>query len=101
MEDKWPSVRNPPTNSELELFTRELTWDTRRTLSKVYAPMWMGGMGFVLACATNWFNRKPMLSGRLLRINLNFLPIYHFFVIMVDFTRNPKAYCFHCDWNTA
>nr|CAH0101704.1 unnamed protein product [Daphnia galeata] len=31
-------MENPSTYSDLELFTRELTWDTRTTISKLYSP---------------------------------------------------------------
>ena len=87
-------MENPSTYSDLELFTRELTWDTRTTISKLYSPSFFGALGFGLvtiipfitiiqkilifyfmylcilfiysiALATNYFQRRPIMSGNL------------------------------------
>lgn len=56
-------MENRSVNSDLELFTRPLEWDTRTTISKIYSPVLFGGFGFCLAVLTNYFQRRPMLSG--------------------------------------
>ena len=58
-------MENPSTYSDLELFTRELTWDTRTTISKLYSPSFFGALGFGIALATNYFQRRPIMSGNL------------------------------------
>lgn len=56
-------MENPSTHSDLELFTRELRWDTRTTISKLYSPVFFGAFGFGVAVLTNYFQRKPIFSG--------------------------------------
>ncbi|EFX69421.1 hypothetical protein DAPPUDRAFT_329128 [Daphnia pulex] len=56
-------MENPSTHSDLELFTRELTWDTRTTINRLFSPTFFGAMGFGMALAMNYFQRRPMMSG--------------------------------------
>lgn len=56
-------LENPSTKSALELFTREITWDSRPTLSKFYSPAIFAVFGFAFASGINFFQRKPVLSG--------------------------------------
>jgi len=56
-------IENPSTSSDLELFTREITWDSRPTLSKFWSPAIFATLGFALAGGMNYFQRKPFLSG--------------------------------------
>lgn len=51
------------TKSDLELFTREITWDTTPTLSKFYSPIAFGAIGFGVAFAANLYSRRPLSSG--------------------------------------
>ncbi|KAI9555966.1 hypothetical protein GHT06_018523 [Daphnia sinensis] len=56
-------MENPSTHSDLELFTRNLTWDSRTTISKLYSPTFFGGLGFATAIIMNYFQRRPIMSG--------------------------------------
>jgi len=56
-------LENPSTKSDLELFTRELAWDPRPTISKFYSPAIFATFGMAFACGINFFQRKPFLSG--------------------------------------
>lgn len=56
-------MENPSTHSDLELFTRPLTWDTQPTISKIYTPFVFGGIGFGIAILANFLQRKPVMSG--------------------------------------
>lgn len=56
-------LENSSTKSDLELFTREITWDTRPTISKFYSPAIFATLGFAFAAGINYFQRKPFLSG--------------------------------------
>ena len=56
-------MEEKPTTSDLELFTREITWDTKPTLSKFYSPLAFGAIGFGIALATNFYARRPLISG--------------------------------------
>lgn len=58
-------MENPTTHSDLELFTRTLNWDTRSTISKIYAPAVFGAFGFGIALVSNFFQRKPLMSGKI------------------------------------
>ena len=59
-------VEKSSTTSDLELFTREINWDTRPTLSKIFTPAFFGGFGFSLAIFHNLLQRRPVLSGKFL-----------------------------------
>lgn len=50
--------------SDLELFTRNLTWDSRTTISKLYSPTFFGALGFGVAVILNYFQRRPIMSGK-------------------------------------
>merc|ERR1711946_50786 len=54
---------NSSTSSDLELFTREINWDTRPTISKTFVPSFFSGFGFSLALFYNLLQRRPVLSG--------------------------------------
>jgi|ERR1711911_165108 len=56
-------AEQPTHNSDLELFTREITWDTRPTISKLWSPLAFGILGFSLAAGANFFARRPVMSG--------------------------------------
>ena len=54
------------TTSDLELFTREINWDTRPTLNKFFMPAFFAGLGFSVALLHNMLQRRPVLSGKFL-----------------------------------
>lgn len=54
------------TKSDLELFTREITWDNKPTLSKFYSPIAFAAVGFGVALAMNFYGRRPLFSGEFL-----------------------------------
>lgn len=56
-------MENSSTHSDLELFTRTLNWDTRPTISKIYSPVFFGGVGFGVALLANFLQRRPVMSG--------------------------------------
>jgi len=56
-------AQNSSTASDLELFTRELNWDTRPTVSKIFTPAFFGAVGFSMALVHNLLQRRPVMSG--------------------------------------